>query len=219
MLPLNLAGPQGRPLRVLCLGAHSDDIEIGCGGALLELLKTHPKTQVRWVVFSASGAREREARDSALRFLGRRATAWVILHQYRDGHFPAQFTAIKESFETIARSFQPDLVFTHRREDRHQDHRTVSDLTWNTFRRQLVLEYEIPKWDGDLGTPNTFIPLSPAAMRRKVALLMKGFASQRTKDWFDEETFRGLARLRGVECRAPSGYAEAFYGRKVALAW
>ena len=219
MLPLNLAPLRGGALKVLCLGAHSDDIEIGCGGAMLDLLRTRPNTRVRWVVFSASGIRAREARASARRFLGRRAPESVILHEFRDGFFPAQFTSIKESFEAIGRSFQPDLVFTHRREDRHQDHRTVSDLTWNTFRRQLVLEYEVPKWDGDLGAPNCYVPLSPVALRRKIALLMKGFATQRSKDWFDEETFRGLARLRGVECRAASGYAEAFYGRKVALTW
>lgn len=217
MLPLTL--PRGGALKVLCLGAHSDDIEIGCGGAMLDLLKARPNTQVRWVVFSASGLRAREAYDSAKRWLGLRTRESVFLHEYRDGHFPAQFTEIKASFEAVNRAFVPDLVFTHRREDRHQDHRIVSDLTWNTFRRQLVLEYEIPKWDGDLSTPNTYIPLSPVAMRRKVELLMKGFATQRAKDWFDEETFRGLARLRGVECRAPSGYAEAFYGRKLALGW
>lgn len=219
MQPLNLGKTGGRALRVLCLGAHSDDIEIGCGGAVLDLLQARPRTQVCWVVFSAAGVRAREARDSARRFLGPRAAASVILHQFRDGFFPAQFESVKEAFEAVARGFQPDLVFTHRREDRHQDHRVVSDLTWNTFRRQLVLEYEIPKWDGDLGAPNSYVPLSPGAMRRKVRLLMQGFATQRSKDWFDEETFRGLARLRGMECRAPSGYAEAFYGRKLALEW
>ncbi|HSB55093.1 MAG TPA: PIG-L deacetylase family protein, partial [Gemmatimonadales bacterium] len=209
----------GGALKVLCLGAHSDDVEIGCGGAMLDLLRTRPKTQVRWVVFSASGLRAREAYQSARRFLGPRAAESVILHEFRDGFFPAEFTQVKEAFQAVARGFEPDLVFTHRREDRHQDHRTVSDLTWNHFRNQVVLEYEIPKWDGDLGSPNCFIPLSASAMRRKVDLLMKGFATQRSKDWFDEDTFRGLARLRGVECRAPSGYAEAFYSRKVALAW
>lgn len=217
MLPLGLAAPKGRPLRVLCLGAHSDDIEIGCGGAILDLLQARPRTQVRWVVFSASGIRAKEARDSARRFLGKRFPGAVILHEFRDGFFPSQFQQVKEAFEDVGRGFQPDLVFTHRREDRHQDHRTVSDLTWNTFRRQLVLEYEIPKWDGDLGAPNTYMPLSTGAMRRKVRLLMQGFATQRSKDWFDEETFRGLARLRGVECRAASGYAEAFYGRKLLI--
>lgn len=216
---LTLAGDRSEPLRVLCLGAHSDDIEIGCGGSILELVRAHPDVSIRWVVFSAAGARAVEARRSARRFIGRRAAAAVELHEFRDGYFPAEFAAVKDAFEAIARSFRPDLVFTHRRDDRHQDHRVVSDLTWNTFRRQLILEYEIPKWDGDMGMPNTFIPLSAAVARKKVRLLMEAFATQRSKDWFDEETFRGLARLRGVECRAPSGFAEAFHGRKLTLGW
>jgi len=219
MLPLKIPSPAGRPLRVLCLGAHSDDIEIGCGGALLDLLRSRRRIECRWVVFSAAGIRATEASGSARRFLGRMAERAVELHEFRDGYFPSQFEDVKNAFEALGRSFVPDVVFTHRREDRHQDHRTVSDLTWNTFRRQLVLEYEIPKWDGDLGSPSCYIPLSASAMTRKVQLLMRGFASQRSKDWFDEETFRGLARLRGMECRSPSGYAEAFYGRKVALGW
>jgi LmbE family N-acetylglucosaminyl deacetylase len=219
MLSLKPSLPPGQVVRVLCLGAHSDDIEIGCGGAMLDLLRTRPRVECRWVVFSTAGIRASEARRSARRFLGGRAATAVELYAFRDGFFPAQFEGVKEAFETLGRSFQPDLVFTHRREDRHQDHRVVSDLTWNTFRRQLILEYEVPKWDGDLGTPNCYVPLSAAAMRRKIRLLVQGFASQRSKDWFDEETFRGLARLRGIECRAPSGYAEAFYGRKLSLRW
>ena len=214
-----VAGTSASPLRVLCLGAHSDDIEIGCGGTILDLLRERPDADIRWVVFSAPGVRAVEAKSSARRFLGKRAATAVELHTFRDGFFPVLFGEIKETFEAIARSFRPDIVFTHRREDRHQDHRTVSDLTWNTFRRQLVLEYEIPKWDGDMGAPNCYVPLSTGAAKRKVRLLMDGFASQRSKDWFDEETFRGLARLRGMECRARSGYAEAFYGRKVTLSW
>jgi LmbE family N-acetylglucosaminyl deacetylase len=220
LLGLNLApADTRRPVRVLCVGAHSDDIEIGCGGSILELIRSRPDVEIRWVVFSATGSRGEEAARSARRFLGRRAAKAVELHGFRDGFFPAQFEPIKETFEEVARSFRPDLVFTHGREDRHQDHRIVSDLTWNTFRRQLVLEYEVPKWDGDIGIPNCFVPLSAAVMRRKVRLLMEGFGSQRNKDWFDEETFRGLARLRGVECRAPSGYAEAFSGRKLTVNW
>ncbi len=216
---LSFGSHGSKPLRVLFLGAHSDDIEIGCGGTALELVRARPDTELRWVVFSAPGRRGDEARSAAEHFIGTRATTAVVLHEFRDGFFPVQLEAIKESFEAIARSFTPDIVFTHRREDRHQDHRTVSDLAWNTFRRALILEYEIPKWDGDLGIPNLFLPLSAEAASEKIRLLMEAFASQRSKDWFDEDTFRGLARLRGVECRAPSGFAEAFAARKLSFDW
>lgn len=216
---LSLVGERSRPLSVLFLGAHSDDIEIGCGGAVLELMQARPDTALRWVVFSAPGVRGEEARSAAQRFIGDRATTAVELHAFRDTFFPVQLEAIKEAFEGIARSFTPDIVFTHRREDRHQDHRTLSDLAWNTFRRALILEYEIPKWDGDLGIPNLFVPLSAQVAEQKLRLLMDAFASQRSKDWFDEDTFRGLARLRGMECRAPSGFAEAFFARKLSFGW
>lgn len=216
---LSLAGERSSPLRVLFLGAHSDDIEIGCGGAVLELMQARPDSELRWVVFSAAGARGDEARGAAERFIGDRVSTAVQLHAFRDGFFPVQLEAIKEEFEVIAGSFTPDIVFTHRREDRHQDHRTISDLAWNTFRRALILEYEIPKWDGDLGIPNLFLPLSADAADRKIRLLMDAFASQRSKDWFSEDTFRGLARLRGMECRAASGFAEAFSARKLSFGW
>jgi LmbE family N-acetylglucosaminyl deacetylase len=205
------------PLRVLLLGAHSDDIEIGCGGTVLELRRLTRPVEFRWAVFSAIGTRADEARGGAKAFLGSAATEAVRLPGFRDGYFPSQFEAIKESFELIGRSFKPDLVFTHAREDRHQDHRVMSDLAWNTFRQSLILEYEIPKWDGDLGRPNSYIPLRRSVMARKSKLLMQSFATQRNKDWFDERTFEGLARLRGVECRAPDGFAEAFYARKLLL--
>jgi LmbE family N-acetylglucosaminyl deacetylase len=216
---LSLAAERSRPLRALFLGAHSDDIEIGCGGTVLELMAARPDTELRWVVFSAPGVRGDEARGAAERFIGDRVSTAVQLHAFRDGFFPVQLEAIKEEFEHIAESFTPDIVFTHRREDRHQDHRTISDLAWNTFRRALILEYEIPKWDGDLGIPNLFLPLSADAADRKVRLLMDAFASQRSKDWFSEDTFRGLARLRGMECRAASGFAEAFSARKMSFTW
>lgn len=209
----------GAPLKVLFLGAHSDDIEIGCGGAILELMKARPDVEVKWVVFSAPGVRGDEARAAASLFIGDRAKTAVELHEFRDGFFPVELEAVKIAFEAIAKSFKADVVFTHRREDRHQDHRTLSDLAWNTFRRALIFEYEIPKWDGDLGIPNVFMPLSTEAMDGKVRLLMQAFATQRSKDWFDEDTFRGLARLRGMECRAPSGFAEAFFGRKLSFGW
>jgi LmbE family N-acetylglucosaminyl deacetylase len=212
-------GEDQTPLKVLCLGAHSDDIEIGCGGTILELVQARPDVELTWVVFSAPDVRAVEAKDSARRFIGERATTAVELHSFRDGFFPVLFGDVKEAFEGIARRFRPDVVFTHRREDRHQDHRVVSDLTWNTFRRATILEYEIPKWDGDLSAPNFFVPLSTGTAKRKIQLLMEAFASQRSKDWFDEETFRGLARLRGVECRADSGYAEGFFARKLSMAW
>ena len=216
---LSLAGERSSPLRVLFLGAHSDDIEIGCGGTVLELMQARPDSELRWVVFSAAGVRGDEARGAAERFIGDRVSTAVQLHAFRDGFFPVQLEAIKEEFEVIAGSFTPDIVFTHRREDRHQDHRTISDLAWNTFRRALILEYEIPKWDGDLGIPNLFLPLSSDAADRKIRLLMDAFASQRRKDWFSEDTFRGLARLRGMECRAASGFAEAFSARKLSFGW
>jgi LmbE family N-acetylglucosaminyl deacetylase len=207
----------GRRLRVLCLGAHSDDIEIGCGATVMALAARRPRPDFRWVVWSAPGQRGVEAQRGARRVLGRAAATSLRLHQFRDGYFPSQFAEIKDAFEQIAREFTPDIVFTHTRNDRHQDHRVISDLAWNTFRRQLILEYEIPKWDGDLGTPNFYVPTTQAAAARKQRLLMSVFGSQRSKDWFSEETFGGLMRLRGVECRAPDGYAEAFYARKVSL--
>jgi LmbE family N-acetylglucosaminyl deacetylase len=208
---------RGKPLKILCLGAHSDDIEIGCGATLLTLAAREPRPEFRWVVWSAAGEREREAKRGARRFLGSDALKSVRVHAFRDGYFPAQFAEIKVAFESLAHEFQPDVVFTHSRDDRHQDHRVVSDLTWNTFRNQLILEYEIPKWDGDLGRPNLYAPVTKAIARRKASALMSVFGTQRTKDWFSEETFLGLMRLRGMECRARDGYAEAFCARKVTL--
>jgi LmbE family N-acetylglucosaminyl deacetylase len=197
---------------VLCLGAHSDDIEIGCGGTVLRLVAGGAK--VHWAVFSGDKQRSSEAAQSARLFLGKSASTQLSTHTFKDGFFPASFGGLKEACESIAARVQPDVVITHARDDRHQDHRVLSDLAWNTFRRQVVLEYEVPKWDGDLGQPNCYISLSAATARRKVRALMKVFASQRSKDWFDDATFLGLMRLRGVECRARSGYAEAFTSRK-----
>lgn len=216
MLHLDLAITPGTAPRILCLGAHSDDIEIGCGGTMLKLLRAYPTATVHWVVFSALGQRADEARASAAMFLrGARQTQIAVEH-FRDGYFPHDGAAIKDYFERL-KAFQPDLVLTHYRDDRHQDHRVVSDLTWNTFRDHLVLEYEIPKYDGDLGQPNVFVHLDDELCRRKVAILHECFASQRDKPWFTEETFRAILRLRGIESRAPGAYAEAFYGRKVVI--
>lgn len=216
MLQLNLMKTAG-PLKVLCLGAHSDDIEIGCGGLILSLVKGGKPLDVTWVVFSAPGEREKEARYGASLFLKRAARTQVLIHQFRDGHFPYEGPAVKAVFESL-KKIRPDVVLTHYRDDRHQDHRVLSDLAWNTFRDHLVLEYEIPKFDGDLGQPNCFVPLDRPTAARKARLLGQAFGTQRDKHWFSDETFLGLMRLRGMECRAPGGFAEGFYGRKVVLA-
>ena len=201
---------------VLALGAHSDDIEIGAGATLLRLVRENPGTRVVWVVLAANGRRGEEARASAARFLDG-ANAEVLLQGFRDGHFPAQWAEIKGCFETL-KDFEPDLVLTHYGQDLHQDHRVVSELAWNTFRDQLILEYEIPKWDGGLGSPNLFVPASVADTDAKIAALMQCFPSQAGKHWFEDLTFRGLMRLRGLECCAPEHLAEAFYARKLRLA-
>jgi LmbE family N-acetylglucosaminyl deacetylase len=209
---------RGAPRSVLCLGAHSDDIEIGCGGTLLALRERFPAAQIRWVVFSAIGARGSEARASASLFLGDSAVQRLRLESFRDGFLPYAGADVKQVFEELKREIQPDLIFTHYRRDLHQDHRLVCELTWNTFRDHPILEYEIPKWDGDLGAPNAFVPLSAAQAERKIEILLEVFGSQRSHDWFDADTFRALMRLRGVESRAPSHYAEAFYAPKLVLA-
>jgi LmbE family N-acetylglucosaminyl deacetylase len=214
------AVPVGRSAyRVLCLGAHADDIEIGCGGTVLQLLASGRPVDARWVVLSATDAREREARSSAARFLKGARHATVTVERFRESFFPHVGAEIKEFFERLRSEFSPDLIFTHCRHDLHQDHRVTSELTWNTFRRHLILEYEIPKYDGDLGAPNCFVALDATTCRRKVRHLLKEFSSQRDKHWFTEDTFRGLMRLRGIECAAPGQYAEAFYARKLALGW
>lgn len=217
MHDVRLLAQSAAGLRILCLGAHADDIEIGCGGLVLDLLRTSKAIDVQWVVFSADAKREREARASARSFLQGAQRARLTVHRFRDGFFPYQATAIKTTFEKLKKSVTPDLVLTHYRDDRHQDHRLISDLTWNTFRDHLVLEYEVPKYDGDLGTPNCFVPLARDTYTRKVEYLEAAFGSQRDRHWFSAETFLGLMRLRGLECRAPEGHAEAFYGRKLVI--
>ncbi|NNG16472.1 MAG: PIG-L family deacetylase [Gemmatimonadales bacterium] len=202
---------------ILCLGAHSDDIEIGCGGTILRLLSAYAPVRVVWVVFSAEGVREREARSSAARFLAEADTHHVVINTFRDGFFPFEGAKIKDVFEEVVRNVEPDVIFTHSRDDRHQDHRLISDLTWQTFRDHLILEYEVPKYDGDLGRPNCYVPLSASHCKGKIAHLMDIFGSQRGKGWFTEETFRGLMRLRGIECASASGWAEAFTARKLVI--
>lgn len=216
MKALQLANAGDR-LSVLCLGAHSDDIEIGAGATLLSLIAHGIRLDVHWCVLSGAAEREKEARASAADFLKGAAQTHVEVQSFRDGFFPEQGEAVKSWFESVKQRLNPDLILTHRRDDAHQDHRLVCRLTWNTFRDHCILEYEIPKWDGDMGQPNTYMPVSAAILQSKIDMLMKHFGTQRSKQWFDPETFRGLARLRGMECRAPEGYAEAFFGRKLSL--
>ena len=213
MLSVNFGAP--RPLRVLALGAHSDDIEIGCGGTILSLLRNYPETSVVWVVFSAAGPREDEARRGAEGFLEGAAATDVRFGGFQDGFMPFDGRAVKEFFESL-KGVAPDLVFTHRLDDRHQDHRCLAELTWNTFRDHTILEYEIPKYEGDLGHPNVFVPLSEEIARRKLMLLMSIFGTQRSKRWFTEDLFAGLMRLRASEAGA-QGHAEAFHCRKLVL--
>jgi LmbE family N-acetylglucosaminyl deacetylase len=208
----------GRRVSVLCLGAHSDDIEIGAGGALLQWIASGAQLDVHWCVLSAAGARATEASRSAEAFLYGASRVQMTLAEFRDGFFPYQGDQIKSFFEDIRRRTDPDIILTHRNDDAHQDHREVNRLTWNTFRDHMILEYEIPKWDGDMGRPNVYVPLRSDSVERKIDLLLGHFGTQRSKDWFDGETFRGLARLRGMECRAPERYAEAFLVRKAILA-
>jgi LmbE family N-acetylglucosaminyl deacetylase len=216
MRALQLARP-GERLSVLCLGAHSDDIEIGAGATLLSLQERGIRLDMHWCVLSRDEQREAEARASASDFLAAAESTVIEIMAFKDSFFPEQGDAIKTWFATLKDRVDPDLIFTHRRADAHQDHRLVRRLTWNTFRDHCILEYEIPKWDGDLGQPNLYMPISARAMERKVELLISHFGSQRSKQWFDADTFLGLARLRGIECRAPERYAEAFVGRKLAL--
>lgn len=217
MNPFSLRTPRTRPARVLCLGAHSDDIEIGCAGTLLTLLRGGTATEVEWVVFGAQGAREAEARRAAESVLAGACRSEVSVLGFPDSYFPYEGGAIKRQFEAIKSRFTPDLIFTHRGDDRHQDHRVISELTWNTFRDHTILEYEIPKYDGDLGQPNVFVPVDDEARSRKLDVLMDVFHTQRDKRWFTRETFEGLMRLRGIESAASTGFAEGFYARKIVL--
>ncbi|WP_045835671.1 PIG-L deacetylase family protein [Hyphomicrobium sp. 99] len=206
-----------KPLSVLCLGAHSDDIEIGLGGALLNWINAYAKLDVHWCVASAAGARKEEAENSAAAFLAGARSTTIELREFKDGFFPHQNADLKNWFEDLKSRVSPDVIFTHRRDDAHQDHRELCQLTWNTFRDHVIVEYEIPKWDGDLGQPNFYVPIRAADLDRKIELLNRHFGTQRSKDWFDAETFRGLARLRGMECRAEERYAEAFVARKLSF--
>jgi LmbE family N-acetylglucosaminyl deacetylase len=211
---VSLFEPRSSARRILALGAHPDDIEIGCGGTILRLVAERRELDVLWAVFAATPERAREARASADAFLEGAATAKVVVRNHRDGFLPYSGAAVKDDFEALKREFDPDVVFTHHREDRHQDHRLVSDLAWNTWRNHLILEYEIPKYDGDLGSPNLFSWLPPSTVDRKIALILDHFQSQVGKPWFTADLFRAVARVRGMEAAAPEGLAEAFYCRK-----
>lgn len=217
MNPFSLPALARPGATVLFLGAHCDDIEIGCGGTLLRLRDAHPELDLRWVVVSSDAARAREARASAVAFLGESGVGKLQVQSFRDGFLPYQGGEVKEFFEHLKGEMRPDLIFTHHRHDRHQDHRLVAELTWNTWRDHLILEYEIPKYDGDLGRPNLYVPLRAADVERKVKALLESYPSQSSREWFDADTLRALLRLRGVESNAPERHAEAFYGPKCVL--
>lgn len=202
---------------ILCLGAHCDDIEIGCGGTLVELRQQFPGARFHWVVFSGEHNRDQETHAAARQLLGKGSHCSVDVQQFRGSYFPTCLAGIKDYFETVKQRPRPDLIFTHYLGDRHQDHRVISEMTWNTFRDHAILEYEIPKYEGDLAHPNLYSPLSEASLERKLRALMQCFPSQRSRTWFDEELFRGHLRLRGVECNSPSRFAEAFHARKLRL--
>jgi len=216
MHPLSFPWDATSPVKVLCLGAHSDDIEIGCGGTILRLVRQYPNCVFHWAVFSAIGVRAEEAQRGAVLFAGARALKRPLLKGFQDGFMPFAGVEVKTVFEEL-KIISPDLIFTHNRNDAHQDHRFLAELTWNTFRDHMILEYEIPKYDGDLGRPSVFVPLDSELCEKKVQYLMDTFESQRSKRWFQSDTFFSLLRLRGIECNAPSGYAEAFYCRKLML--
>ena len=216
MLDLAFNLPRNRPLQVLAIGAHSDDIEIGCAGTLMRWAAERP-IAVNWVVLAASGPRAAEARRSAKLVLRQARSHEVHLGGFRDGFLPAQWAEVKQFYESLKRLPAPDVIFTHEPRDLHQDHRIACELTWNTFRDHVILEYEIPKYDGGLGAPSTYVPVSRRLVDRKCKQLARAFVSQRGKPWFTDETFRGLMRVRGIECNAADGFAEAFYARKIRL--
>jgi len=216
VIKLSLPGKDKEPFVVLCLGAHSDDIEIGCGGTVLHLKSALPRSSFHWVVFSAAGPRGHEATKAAELFTAG-CEKKIILKHYRDGFLPYSGGEVKDFFEELKGQVNPDLIFTHWRGDAHQDHRLLAELTWNTFRDHLILEYEVPKYDGDLGQPSLFVPLPEELCRKKVRHILDAFPSQHSKLWFQEDTFMSLMRLRGMECNAPSGHAESFHCRKLVL--
>jgi LmbE family N-acetylglucosaminyl deacetylase len=217
MIGLQLPVRADGALQVLCLGAHSDDIEIGCGGFILRLAEQYPGCRFHWAVFSAADVREQEARRAAQLFATGRGGDTPTIKNFQDGFLPYVGANVKTVFEDLKRSVAPDVILTHNGKDGHQDHRLISELTWNTFRDHFILEYEVPKYDGDLGQPTVFVPLSEEICQRKARHIMEAFPSQRGKRWFQTDLFLSLMRLRGMECNSFSGYAEAFYCRKLVL--
>jgi LmbE family N-acetylglucosaminyl deacetylase len=217
MFKLQLGKPAGASYRILCLGAHCDDIEIGSGGAILRLLQEHPNVEVHWVVFTSTPPRAEEARRSAMAFLEQAGNKEILIKAFEDGFLPYNGRDVKKFFEELKTRVSPDLILTHYRHDLHQDHRLICELTWNTWRDHLILEYEIPKYDGDFGTPNVFVELEESLCQRKIRGIVEHFSSQRQKHWFAEETLLAVLRLRGMECRSVTKYAEAFYARKLVL--
>lgn len=217
MIKFNLSKKKDEPLKILCLGAHSDDIEIGCGGTILRLLSEYDNVEVKWIVFSANSKRANEAEKSAKLFLRNVRKKNVIIKNFRESFFPYIGSEIKEYFEEIKGEFKPDIIFTHYRHDLHQDHRLISELTWNTFRDHLILEYEIIKFDGDLGKPNFFIYLDEEISLKKIEYVLNSFKTQRSRKWFTKDAFLSILRLRGIESNAQDTYAEAFYCRKMLL--
>jgi len=213
-----IPGLQARgTLRVLCVGAHCDDIEIGCGATLLALQERTGRVQVDWAILSGNTQRQRESRNAMTSLIGTKVRGNLRFGDFQDGRLPAQYLEVKEFFESLKTLPRPDLILCHEREDRHQDHRIVNEMVWNSFRDHLVLEYEIPKWDGGLGQPNVYVPVTTAQAQKKVRALLRAYRTQSNRDWFTAETFMAMLRLRGIECRAPSGLAEAFYGRKLRI--
>lgn len=214
MLKFDVSRQKKESLKVLCLGAHSDDIEIGCGGSILRLLSEY-HAEVDWVVFGSKGQRDEEAVASANKFLTNAKKRKIIIKNFKERFFPYIGGEIKEFVEEVKEGVSPDIIFTHYRGDLHQDHRVISELTWNTYRDHLILEYEIIKYDGDLGTPNFFVHLGEDICRKKIDFLMESFKTQANKDWFTPDTFLSILRIRGVESRAPEKYAEGFYCKKL----
>ena len=217
MQRVSFLGHEGGPKTILAIGAHADDIEIGSGGTILRLLEENPGIKVYWIVLGASEQRKPEAVRSANQFLTNAEQKEIVVKEFRDGYFPYIGGPIKDFFEELGTNCAPDLILTHYRGDLHQDHRLVSELTWNTFRNHLILEYEIVKYDGDLGAPNLFVDLNESIVRKKIQIITDCFVSQRDKNWFSASTFSSILRIRGVECRAPSGLAEAFHSRKLVM--
>lgn len=217
MIRVIFDGKPDRALKILCLGSHCDDIEIGCGGTLLSWLRKYERTEVQWVVFSSDSQRKKEAKRSADSFLMNSGRKIVEIKNYRNGYFPYYGGKIKEYFETLKVGYSPDLIFTHYRMDLHQDHRTISELTWNTFRNHLILEYEVPKYDGDLSSPNLYVPLDENICMEKIDIITRTFHTQDDKHWFTEDLFWSSMRLRGMESRSATNFAEGFYCRKICM--